>query len=142
MAVIEEISENYRLAVAGPEILYPIRYGPDPNRWPAFTRTGLIFDTGIECIKKDFPQFWRFECRSGINVNACDGTVLFTKSFGHARSAAFRALLEDDYNETRKQVYFLAPMPLCVIDIRTISQVAMGCCPKALLAALLGEEET
>ena len=140
MPAIEPQTDAYRLAVAGPEMLYPLTYGPDQNRWPAFTRTGLIFDTGIQLMSTGFPQLWRFECRSSINVNACDGSVLFTKSFGRDKSAAFAALLESAYEETRKLVYFYSPMPLTVIDIRTLNQVISGCCPKALLTLMLGEE--
>ena len=140
MALIEPETDDYRLFVAGPLEKYWYKYGFAPSGWPAYTKTGKILDTGLISWEAGGVPYWHFDITTSALLMNCRGQYISTHLAGGQGGGPIRALVLAKYERVKKAVHYLNPLPLSIVDIRTIEQVKGGCCPKAILALMLGSE--
>jgi len=140
LAIIEPEGDAYRFMIAGEWERYWYNYGFLPSGWPAYVRTGKILDIGLTRYDIPMIDLWHFDITTSVVVMNCRDQAVFTKGAGRSGSSLFYSKILKEYEEVKKAVHFLNPLPLSIVDIRTLEQLKSGCCPKAVLIAMLAEE--
>jgi len=116
---------------------YTDPYYDDPYNRPAYVKTGKITDTGILNFGTEHIPHYSFRCETSIAICDCRGRSIGVKVFNVSKGGPIFAIINAAYVVARAGLYEINPCPEGYIDIRTIEQYYMHCCPKALAAAML-----
>lgn len=98
----------------------------------AYVQTGKIIDTGIEVQAGAGFAYYMFDCRTSLVVQNCYGANVRILLYGTTKSGTNKSEIQEAYAIARKACYEANPAPLMNIDIRSLGQLCMGCCPQAL----------
>lgn len=115
-------------------------YGDDIFNHPAYIKTGIIVDTGVTVQIAGPPKWYHFRCETSIVIINCRGQSTGTMSPGRTMSGGIETGIHSKYDEMEKLVYGMNPRPLSILDVRTVEQMAAGCCPRGIVALILSGE--
>jgi len=132
-----EEEESYRGKFIGSEEALDAYWGANQLNRPAYVKTGIIKDTGILNFGSEQNPHYTFQCFTSFVMFDCQQKATGTRSFGRSLGGPIYAIISAAYEATRDLVYAANPCPLSYIDLRTMEQYYMHCCPKALEAAML-----
>lgn len=112
-----------------------------PPRWlppkilsqPAYVRTGIIIDTGVTVLTGPGYAYYQYDMRTSLNIINCYDVTILTKSYGSEFSGTEKWIITGMYEKARKEVYEANPAPMTFIDIRSLTQMTFGCCPKGVI---------
>jgi len=135
-----EITGEYRELLKKFGLLH--EWEKDILRRTAYIKTGVMEDSGILCTGKVGKEFYSYGVKTYIVPYECHDWDYPFRNFWYFGSGFDKEEIERKYEKARDAAHEANPFPGSLIDVRSLKQLQNGCCPKAIMAAMLKEIET